>query len=351
MKVAPILRAASAAGVESVLVHTGQHYDASMSDSFFTDLSLPAPDFHLGVGSGSHAVQTARVMEAFEPVLLQTKPDWVVVVGDVNSTLAAALVTSKLTAATGSRLTHVEAGLRSGDWTMPEEVNRVVTDRLADRLFLASEEDGTNLVQEGIEESRIHFAGNVMIDTLLALLPRARKSAMIEKLEVERDRYVIVTLHRPSNVDDAARLKGILEGLSSIARELPVVFPMHPRTRRNIRDFRLESMLAGIRVLEPLGYIDMLALVESAATVVTDSGGLQEESTVLGVPCLTVRETTERPATLAGTNRLVHWPPTMEALVSAFHEARSAGRVPVGSKAPKGWDGKASERVIAGLLL
>src|SRR5690606_37619548 len=309
MKVAPILKELAKQGHEAVLVHTGQHYDAQMSAAFFRDLELPEPDHYLGVGSASHAVQTARVMEAFEPVLLEERPDWVVVVGDVNSTLACALVTAKLGYEIGCRLAHVEAGLRSHDWRMPEEVNRVLTDRLSDLLLTPSRDADENLRAEGIPEERIGFVGNVMIDTLFAQLPKARARDVPGQMGLERKCYAVVTLHRPSNVDDPTALRTVLEALGRVAREMPVVLPIHPRTRKNAENFGLSGLMEPLRVIEPLGYTEMLSLVEGAAIVLTDSGGLQEETTALGVPCITLREQTERPITLTeGTNRLAPWP-------------------------------------------
>lgn len=349
MKVAPVLRAVREAGHEGILVHTGQHYDAAMSDAFFRDLELPDPDYHLGVGSGSHAVQTARVMEAFEPVLLETRPDWVVVVGDVNSTLACALVASKLRESVGCRIAHVEAGLRSHDWRMPEEVNRVLTDRLSDLLLTPSRDAASNLISEGIPEDRIVFVGNVMIDTLLHQLDGARSRDVAGNLNLVRGNYVVSTLHRPSNVDDAAVLGNVLGALSEVAERIPVVLPLHPRTRQNIHTFGLREYLAEFHVLEPLGYRDMLSLTEGAAVVLTDSGGLQEETTALGIPCVTLREQTERPVTITeGTNRLVKWPITREGVLEAFTAAYAQGRLPVG-KGPDGWDGRAGERIVQAL--
>jgi UDP-N-acetylglucosamine 2-epimerase (non-hydrolysing) len=346
MKVAPILAALKQAGHQVILVHTGQHYDAGMSDAFFRDLELPVPDFHLGVGSGSHAQQTARVMEAFEPVLRQVLPDWVVVVGDVNSTLACALVAAKLRHELHCRIAHVEAGLRSGDWRMPEEVNRVLTDRLSDLLLTPSRDAHANLAREGIEAGAIVFVGNVMIDTLLARLGRARERDLPRELGLEPGRFVVVTLHRPSNVDDPDALRTILEALACVAQSMPVVFPIHPRTRKNAEAFGLVRPLAALMAIEPLGYLDMLSLTDGAAVCLTDSGGLQEETTVLGVPCVTLREQTERPATItSGTNRLAPWPLTREGLLGAFEAARGQGRLAVGSRVPEGWDGRAAVRV------
>jgi UDP-N-acetylglucosamine 2-epimerase (non-hydrolysing) len=348
MKVAPVLRALKAAGDEAILVHTGQHYDYEMSGAFFRDLELPEPDWYLNVGSGSHAVQTAKVMEAFEPVLLEARPDWVVVVGDVNSTIACALVSAKLKETTGVRVAHVEAGLRSHDWRMPEEVNRVLTDRLSDLLLVPSRDAVPNLLAEGLSEDRIAFAGNVMIDTLHSQLTAARALEMPSRLEVERGEYVVVTLHRPSNVDERESLEPILAALSDIAAERPVIFPIHPRTARSASALGLETALEPLDVIEPLGYREMLGLVEGAAVVLTDSGGLQEETTVLGVPCVTLREQTERPITIEeGTNRLAPWPLSVGGIVST---CRDAARSRQDTWAvPEGWDGRAALRIVEAL--
>jgi len=348
MKVAPILKELAKQGHEAVLVHTGQHYDAQMSAAFFRDLELPEPDHYLGVGSASHAVQTARVMEAFEPVLLEERPDWVVVVGDVNSTLACALVTAKLGYEIGCRLAHVEAGLRSHDWRMPEEVNRVLTDRLSDLLLTPSRDADENLRAEGIPEERIRFVGNVMIDTLFAQLPKARALDVPGQMGLERKCYAVVTLHRPSNVDDPTALRTVLEALGRVAREMPVVLPIHPRTRKNAENFGLSGLMEPLRVIEPLGYTEMLSLVEGAAIVLTDSGGLQEETTALGVPCITLREQTERPITLTeGTNRLAPWPLTVEGVSQMVAEVLHHSPEVARHRCPRGWDGMAAVRVVA----
>lgn len=350
MKVAPILRALDRAGATSILVHSGQHYDARMSDAFFADLDIRQPDHNLGVGSGSHAVQTARVMEAFEPVLLAERPDWVVVVGDVNSTLACALVAVKLREQIGVRIAHVEAGLRSGDWGMPEEVNRVLTDRLSDLLLTPSRDALPNLLAEGIDEAKVAFAGNVMIDTLLHQLEPARTLDYPSRLGVERGGYALATLHRPSNVDDPEALRAVLEGLDTIAGRMPVVLPLHPRTRKNAEQFGLLGTLERIQVLEPLGYREMLSLTDGASVVLTDSGGLQEETTALGVPCVTLREQTERPVTITeGTNRLAPWPLTTVGITRSFEEAVAQGRANGNGRIPEGWDGRAAERIVAAL--
>jgi len=350
MKVAPMVAALDAGGIPRVLVHTGQHYDAAMSDTFFAELGIPSPDRHLGVGSGSHAAQTARVMETFEPVLLETMPSWVVVVGDVNSTLACALVAAKLRHAIGCRVAHVEAGLRSNDWSMPEEVNRVLTDRLSDLLLTPSPDAERNLLREGIESQRIVFVGNVMIDTLLRMLPVARAAGSPTLARVAGKPFAVATLHRPSNVDDADNLRVILSSLSSLARSMPVVFPLHPRTRQRVREFGMGSLLEPLTATDPLGYTEMLGLQAAAAVVVTDSGGVQEETTVLGIPCVTLRETTERPVTVSeGTNQLAPWPLTQEGIITTTLAALARGPVPLGARAPQGWDGRASERIVAAL--
>jgi UDP-N-acetylglucosamine 2-epimerase (non-hydrolysing) len=348
MKIAPILAELDAAKKPRLLVHTGQHYDARMSDSFFRDLGIPEPAYHLGVGSGTHAVQTARIMEAFEPVLMDARPSWVVVVGDVNSTLACALVASKLREATGCRIAHVEAGLRSNDWRMPEEVNRVLTDRLADLLLTPSEDATPNLLAEGINPKNIVFVGNVMIDTLFMQLERARRRNVAKRMGLTPGGYVAVTLHRPSNVDSRENLLPIIEGLHRVASDMPVVLPLHPRTQQAASSFGLDKALATLEVLEPLGYVDMLSLTDGAAVVLTDSGGLQEETTALGIPCVTIREQTERPATIThGTNVLLPWPPTGEGIYAAFQTARARGRNQ--NRRPNGWDGKAAKRIVAAL--
>ncbi|MCC6739671.1 MAG: UDP-N-acetylglucosamine 2-epimerase (non-hydrolyzing) [Planctomycetia bacterium] len=340
MKVAPVMAAMAKRPGEfrQVLVHTGQHYDRNMSDVFLEQLGMPQPDEFLGIGSGTHAEQTAKVMLGFEPALAKHRPDWVVVVGDVNSTLACALVAAKR----GVRVAHVEAGLRSGDWTMPEEVNRVLTDRLSDLLLTPSEDGDRNLLREGIGEARIRRVGNVMIDSLVRLLPEARKTPLVHELGLVRERFVLVTLHRPDNVDDPAALRVILDALAAIARAMPVVFPVHPRTRKQIQAAGLESAAGSIRFLEPLGYLDFLGLTDAARVVITDSGGVQEETTYLGVPCLTLRPNTERPVTIErGTNRLVAraGPAVARAFESAIADpARKTCAVPL-------WDGGAADRI------
>jgi UDP-N-acetylglucosamine 2-epimerase (non-hydrolysing) len=349
MKAAPVIDALRRRGLVVELVHTGQHYDANMSDAFFRDLELPTPDHFLGVGSGTHAQQTARVMESFEPVVLERKPRWVVVFGDVNSTIACALVTVKLKPTLGTRVAHVEAGLRSGDWRMPEEVNRVVTDRVSDLLLAPSIDALPNLEREGIPSERVRMVGNVMIDTLLKWLPRARERRSAEAYGLKGGRFILVTLHRPSNVDEKGALETILKALDTLGQETRIVFPMHPRTRKQVSAFGLDALLRHVTVIDPVGYLEMLALEESAALALTDSGGVQEETTVLGVPCLTLREQTERPITLDGTNRMATWPLTVDGIISSAREALATPRVAVGSKSPEGWDGRASERVADAL--
>jgi UDP-N-acetylglucosamine 2-epimerase (non-hydrolysing) len=335
-KLAPVYRAAREAGLTQVVVHTGQHYDESLSASFFDDLGVPAPDLNLGVGSLSHAAQTARIMERIEPVLVAERPDWLVVYGDVNSTAAAALVAAKL----GIRIAHVEAGLRSFDRTMPEEINRLVTDRLADLLLTPSRDADLQLRKEGEPDGEIVFVGNVMIDTLCYSLQAARKTGFRQLLGVGNE-AVAVTLHRPSNVDDPARMAVIAGALREIARERPVVFPVHPRTAQRLRDNAIS--FDGVRLLEPLRYMEMLDLVDGAFAVITDSGGLQEETTALGVPCFTVRPNTERPITISeGTNQLVPDPARLPELLRAASRSSTPKR-------PEGWDGHASERIVKAL--
>lgn len=334
MKLAPCHRALTAVNTGQIVVHTGQHYDDAMSDSFFRDLEIPPPDVNLGVGSASHAVQTAQIMERFEPVALEHRPDWVLVYGDVNSTAAAALVCSKI----GMRLAHVEAGLRSGDRSMPEEINRLVTDRLADLLLTPSRDADDNLRREGVHEDRIAFVGNVMVDTLLHGLPRARQELMREELGLREGEYALVTIHRPSNVDTPARLSAVAAALGRISGAMPVVFPMHPRTRGRLTEADRRG-LGNVRILEPLPYHSMLDLLAGARVVITDSGGLQEETTALGVPCLTVRENTERPVTLTeGTNRLA---PDPDEFARLALQTRGNGD----ARRPEGWDGHAATRI------
>ena len=360
--------------ISHVLVHTGQHYDQRMSDSFFADLNLPMPDVHLGVGSGSHAAQTAEIMRKFEEVLTREKPEVIVVVGDVNSTLACALVASKISFdSSGARplVAHVEAGLRSFDRSMPEEVNRILTDQLADLLFVTEKDAIHNLTREGIPANKIHFTGNTMIDSLLACKEKAGASTILLSLGLgptgnnsgsseSGARYALLTLHRPANVDRRDAFLNILEGLEEAAKELPIIFPAHPRTQNRIREFGLENRLdwrhmqhkgdgvgaltgaAGVHITEPLGYLDFLWLMSNAALVITDSGGIQEETTCLGVPCVTVRENTERPVTVTvGTNVLAGVKRDgIRAAIRLQLRAKTSGAV------PELWDGKSAGRIL-----
>ena len=336
MKIAPVLREMDDRGrVENVLLHSGQHYDVGMSDAFFLDLGICKPDIYLGVGSGSHGKQTAEVLARTEEVLLDGDWAMVVVVGDVNSTVAAALAAAKL----NIPVAHVEAGLRSRDRRMPEELNRIVTDQLSDLCLTPSLDGDANLLAEGIPEERIHFVGNVMIDTLLYTLEDVRRGES-PLPDLEPGKYAVVTLHRPSNVDDPVQLREIVSALEEIANDIELVFPVHPRTSKSLEAAGIE--LNGIRVLPPLGYRQMLALQADAGLVLTDSGGMQEETTVLGVPCLTLRSTTERPITIEqGTNRLVPVR-SKDAILQAFSETWGSG---ASGRRPEGWDGKASVRI------
>ena len=347
MKIAPLMEAYAGHGeIEPLLVHTGQHYDANMSDLFFRQLGIPEPEVNLGVGSASHAVQTAEIMRAFEPVVLEHEPDAVLVVGDVNSTIACGLVAVKL----GVKLIHVEAGLRSFDRTMPEEVNRLLTDAISDLLFCSEPSGVENLRREGIAEEKVHLVGNVMIDTLLRHRERAERSTILDDLGLEARGYAVLTLHRPSNVDDPAILGKLLDALEVVQRDAPLVFPAHPRTRENLQRFGLADRVAslpGLRLLEPVGYLDFLKLLASARLALTDSGGIQEESTILQVPCLTLRENTERPVTVEmGSNRVVGHDP--ERIVAAYRQIVDEG---VGApKTPPLWDGRAAERIVEVLV-
>ena len=339
MKVKPVMDALEAGGAEVILVHTGQHYDPAMNDVFFADLGIRKPDHFLQVGSASHAVQTGKVMAAFEPLVSELAPDVVVVVGDVNSTVGCALVTAK----SGALLAHVEAGLRSRDWSMPEEVNRVVTDRVSDYLFAPSPDAVENLRAEGYRDDQIRLAGNVMVDTLLANLDRARASDVLARLGLARGSYALVTLHRPANVDDPAALAALLAALGEIAERCPVVLPAHPRAAGRLAEAGISRR---IQVIPPAGYLDFIALQASARLVLTDSGGVQEETTVLGVPCLTLRDNTERPITLTeGTNQLVGRDP--ERIVKT---AASVLDSPPPPRRPELWDGRAGQRIAAALL-
>lgn len=346
MKIAPIIKEMShRSQLESILVHTGQHYDEKMSDAFFADLEIPPPDINLEVGSGSHAEQTAKIMLAFEPVVLNYKPDWVVVVGDVNSTVACTLVCSKL----GIKVAHVEAGLRSFDRTMPEEINRLVTDAIADLLLTPSRDGDENLVKEGVAPEKIRFVGNVMIDSLYKNLPKAGQSPILNQLGVQKGSFGVITLHRPANVDQPEVLKEIILALGTISQHLPCIFPIHPRTRERIRQFQLEELISkfAIKLIEPLGYLDFLQLYSNAALVLTDSGGIQEETTALGIPCLTLRENTERPITITeGTNRLIGT--KREEIEVAAQAALTAGTS--GHKQLEYWDGKTAQRIVDAII-
>jgi len=342
MKLAPLARQlAGQPGVRHVIVHTGQHYDEAMSESFLRTLRIPTPDFNLAAGSGSHAQQTATIMQRFEPVCQELRPDIVLVYGDVNSTLAAALVAAKL----GVRVGHVEAGLRSRDWSMPEEINRVVTDRLADLLFTPSRDADENLRQEGVAVERVHFVGNIMIDTLVELLPEARRRQ--SNGGRQPGPYAVVTLHRPANVDDPTTLAAVMDGLVELAAERRILFPVHPRTRARLNDIGWRARTDRLELRDPVSYVEMLSLVLGSDLVITDSGGLQEETSYLGVPCVTVRPNTERPITCTvGTNRLVA--ARRDAICEGAHAALAARRPD--PAALERWDGQTAQRIAALLL-
>ncbi len=343
MKIAPICDAlAGRQDVHTHLVHTGQHYDDRMSSLFFDELAIPKPDVNLDVGSGSHAVQTADIMKRFDRVCEEFEPNWVVVVGDVNSTLAASIVAAKR----HIKVAHVEAGLRSFDRTMPEEINRVLTDSISDLLFVSEPSGVDNLRREGIDERKIHLVGNVMIDTLLRNRSKADESTVLTDHHLKAGQYAAVTLHRPSNVDDPDIFKSILDALLTMAKDMPVVFPMHPRTRKNLAQLELAASIEAIpnlKILDPLGYLDFLKLMSQAAVVLTDSGGIQEETTILKVPCLTLRSNTERPITIEqGTNRLTE--SSTDAILSAYRNV--CEHPPQPKSLPKLWDGCAAKRIV-----
>ncbi len=346
VKIASVLRGCNNdSGIYSLLVHTGQHYTREMDKEFFESLDIPDPDINLGVGSGTHAKQTAEIMKRFEPVLLEHKPDIVLVVGDVNSTIACALVAVKL----GVKVVHVEAGLRSFDRRMPEEINRILTDAISDILFVTEPSGVENLKREGVDSAKVHLVGNVMIDTLEWSREKAEASDVLKRLNLQEKQFAVVTLHRPSNVDHQNALGGILAGLTEIQKDIKVVFPVHPRTAKSLSagGFMDElERLPNMVITKPLGYLDFLKLMTEAKVVITDSGGIQEETTVLGVPCLTVRENTERPITVKdGTNTLVGCQP--ERMIRGYRAAVSSSRT---CKRPDLWDGRASERIVKILL-
>lgn len=347
MKIAPIVREMRRREnkFQPLIVHTGQHYDAAMSNSFFVDLGIPAPDFHLEVGSHSHTVQTAKIMTAFEPVVLQEKPDWCLVVGDVNSTIACALVCAKLNV----KVAHVEAGLRSRDRSMPEEINRILTDAISDLLLTTSQDADENLKNEGVSEDKIKFVGNVMIDSLFYNLEKAKTLKVRENLGLREKEYAVTTLHRPSNVDEKDVFARLLDALVSVSEKIPIIFPVHPRTRANIERFGFAERIANsnIKLIEPLGYLDFMNLYSGAKLVLTDSGGLQEETTALSIPCLTLRENTERPITIElGTNILVGTN-TEKITRAAFEILENKSKKD--KRIPPLWDGRAAERICDAL--
>ena len=347
MKIGPLMAEyAKHKHVEAIIVHTGQHYDRKMSDLFFRQLRIPEPDINLEVGSASHAIQTAEIMKRFERVVLEYKPDAVLVVGDVNSTIACGLVAVKL----GIKLAHVEAGLRSFDRSMPEEINRILTDTISDLLFCTEQSGVDNLLREGIPEEKIFLVGNVMIDTLLKNKVKADDSNILNQLNLNGNDFAVVTLHRPSNVDDVIISSRILDSLKVIQNDMPVIFPVHPRTRGNLYSMSLGNRIdamAGLRLLDPMGYLDFLKLMSSAKIVLTDSGGIQEETTILKVPCLTLRKNTERPITVeVGSNRVVGT--ETGKIIEAYKQVRDAGLRE--SQIPPFWDGRAAERILRILM-
>ncbi len=348
MKVAPLHRSLEKHSnlFEHLICHTGQHYDYEMSQAFFKDLNLPEPNFYLGVGSGSHSEQTAKIMIEFEKVCLRAEPDLVIVVGDVNSTIAASLTAVKM----GILTAHIEAGLRSFDRKMPEEINRIATDSICDFHFVTEQSGVDNLLREGHKLESIFFVGNTMIDSLVYILPKIEKSKILNQLGLENQDFALMTLHRPSNVDDRTQLSNLIDVIEFICSRLKLVFPIHPRTRKNIEEFGFERRIDNIKNLittEPLGYIDFVKLMKNSRFVITDSGGIQEETTFLKIPCITMRTTTERPVTcLIGTNRLVY--PEKSKLIDAVQEVLSNPETD--AQIPKYWDGKASERIVEIIL-
>ena len=342
MKIAPVMREMKKIlKFEPILIHTGQHYDREMSDIFFNELGLPIPDMYLGVGSGTHAEQTAKIMIELEKKFAEIKPDLVVVVGDVNSTIAATLVAVKL----NIKVAHIEAGLRSFDRTMPEEINRIVTDALSEYLFTTCKDANKNLIKEGISRNKIFFVGNVMIDTLLLLEKKALKLEMLKKYQLQREKYALLTLHRPSNVDNLYSFKNILKALNKISKFLPVIFPVHPRTKKQIEVFKLDRFIScsNIKLINPIGYLEFLNLMINSKFVLTDSGGIQEETTVLNIPCITLRKNTERPITVVqGTNTVVG--DDQDKILKEVNKILS-GKYKKG-KIPQYWDGKAAKRIV-----
>ena len=347
MKIAPIMKACEASGaIDTILVHTGQHYDKKMSDLFFRQLGIPEPDINLEIGSASHAVQTAEIMKTFEPVVLKHKPDAVLVVGDVNSTIACGLVAVKL----GVKLIHVEAGLRSFDRSMPEEINRILTDSISDILFCTEQSGVDNLINEGISKQKAFLVGNVMIDTLLKNKNKAEESNILNQFNLNGNGFATLTLHRPANVDDPIVFSRILDALEVIQNDMPIIFPVHPRTRQNLASLGLDQRMKdmpNLQLVDPLGYLDFLKLMASARLVLTDSGGIQEETTILKVPCLTLRENTERPITTEiGSNQIVGTNP--DVIIKAYRQATGSNwREP---KIPPLWDGHAAERIVSILI-
>jgi len=347
MKIAPIHKGFNRSNnnfVKHLICHTGQHYDEKMSKIFFDDLELPQPDFYLGVGSGSHAEQTAKIMTEFEKILLQEKPEMITVVGDVNSTIACSLVAAKLNV----KVVHVEAGLRSFDRTMPEEINRLLTDAISDYLFVTEQSGIDNLKREGVPDNKIFFVGNVMIDSLIHYLPKTENSKILKDLQLEKDNFILITLHRPSNVDSDSFLIELTSTLNNLGKRKKVVFPVHPRTKKNLLEIGVEKNLSkNVLLTDPIGYIDFLTLIKNAELIITDSGGIQEESTFLGVQCITVRENTERPITVEkGTNHLIG---TDLKEVEKTSEKILNGEKKYG-KIPELWDGKTGERIVKILL-